>query len=153
LYLCETKGTRAQCVCLSHLQASHADFITAKLNDRNHLESINFHSLAKIHKYAAFFTRQLNIQYLWIDSLCISQEDAANWQQQAAVMGQIYDNVYLTIAADVFQEVHDMNISHAADAHFWPVPAHFKPRTLRFAHPFEAGKISMIGARMTRRHY
>ncbi|KAH8676440.1 heterokaryon incompatibility protein-domain-containing protein [Tricladium varicosporioides] len=44
-------------------------------------------------------TRKLNIKYIWIDSLCIVQDSKADWTKEARLMGDIYRNSYLTIAA------------------------------------------------------
>jgi hypothetical protein len=46
-------------------------------------------------------TRRLGIKYLWVDALCIIQEqpDKADWTIESAKMGLIYANAYLTIAA------------------------------------------------------
>ncbi|KAF4306789.1 Heterokaryon incompatibility [Botryosphaeria dothidea] len=45
-------------------------------------------------------TRFLGIQYLWIDSLCIIQDSAEDWNREAATMGSVYCNATVTIAAD-----------------------------------------------------
>ena len=37
--------------------------------------------------------------YLWIDPLCIVQDDTEGWKAQAAQMCNIYSGAYLTIAA------------------------------------------------------
>jgi hypothetical protein len=39
------------------------------------------------------------VRYLWIDSLCIVQESFDDWSREAAQMGNVYHNAYLTIAA------------------------------------------------------
>jgi len=44
-------------------------------------------------------TRALGVQYLWIDSLCIVQDDNEDWEREAGRMGAIYENAYCTIAA------------------------------------------------------
>lgn len=41
----------------------------------------------------------LGIDNLWIDSLCIIQDSASDWQQQSAQMAQIYMNSYMTLSA------------------------------------------------------
>jgi hypothetical protein len=41
----------------------------------------------------------LKIQYLWIDSLCIVQDDAEAKQSQIDSMDQIYSNAYVTLVA------------------------------------------------------
>ncbi|KAG8157905.1 hypothetical protein KVR01_012177 [Diaporthe batatas] len=39
----------------------------------------------------------LEIPYLWVDSLCILQDDAEDWRQEASEMGVIYSRSALTI--------------------------------------------------------
>jgi hypothetical protein len=43
--------------------------------------------------------RLLGIQYLWIDALCILQDDREDWLEEGMKMGDIYRNSVLTIAA------------------------------------------------------
>ncbi|KAF2501505.1 HET-domain-containing protein, partial [Lophium mytilinum] len=44
-------------------------------------------------------TAFLGYRFLWIDSICIIQEDQEDWERQSAKMGSIYQNSLLTIAA------------------------------------------------------
>ncbi|KAF2135325.1 uncharacterized protein K452DRAFT_210408, partial [Aplosporella prunicola CBS 121167] len=44
-------------------------------------------------------TRWLGIRYVWIDSLCILQDDEKDWHSQASQMAHIYGGSYVTIAA------------------------------------------------------
>jgi hypothetical protein len=52
---------------------------------------------------AITITRQLGIQYLWVDALCILQgsddEARKDWETESAKMKDIYQNAFLTIAA------------------------------------------------------
>ncbi|KAF2653852.1 HET-domain-containing protein, partial [Lophiostoma macrostomum CBS 122681] len=48
---------------------------------------------------AILFTRRLGIRWLWIDSLCIIQEDENDWRAEAACMAEVYSQAYFTIAA------------------------------------------------------
>ena len=43
--------------------------------------------------------RKLDISYLWIDSLCIIQDDFSDWEHEASRMGNVYAHAYLTISA------------------------------------------------------
>ncbi|KAL7930801.1 heterokaryon incompatibility domain-containing protein [Trichoderma chlorosporum] len=43
--------------------------------------------------------RRLGIQYVWIDCLCIIQDDKDDWRREAALMAAIYTNAELTVAA------------------------------------------------------
>lgn len=44
---------------------------------------------------------QMGINYVWIDSLCIVQDDTEDWNREAARMSQIYRNAYFTLAIAV----------------------------------------------------
>ncbi|KAK1751465.1 heterokaryon incompatibility protein-domain-containing protein [Echria macrotheca] len=48
---------------------------------------------------AVWVTHQLGMRYLWIDSLCIVQDDLDDWAREAARMSDVYGNAFLTIAA------------------------------------------------------
>jgi hypothetical protein len=50
-------------------------------------------------KDAVTVTRGLGIRYLWVDALCIAQDDEADKSEQIKVMGRIYKTATLTIAA------------------------------------------------------
>jgi hypothetical protein len=64
---------------------------------------IDFDDLLPTYQDAISVTRRLGIKYLWIDSLCIVQDDEADVRMQIARMGSIYGNSYFTIAADALQ--------------------------------------------------
>jgi hypothetical protein len=49
---------------------------------------------------AVKIARHLNIRYLWIDCLCICQDDPEDWARESASMADIYSNAYIVIAAD-----------------------------------------------------
>lgn len=44
-------------------------------------------------------TRNLGIHYLWIDSLCILQDDAKDWELESSRMGAVYRDSTLTLLA------------------------------------------------------
>lgn len=44
---------------------------------------------------------KLGVDYIWIDSLCIVQDDLEDWNREAALMCRIYQNAYLTVAIAV----------------------------------------------------
>jgi hypothetical protein len=43
--------------------------------------------------------RHLFLQHVWIDLLCIVQNEEDDWQSEAAKMGDIYAGAYVTISA------------------------------------------------------
>ncbi|KAF4344553.1 het domain protein [Fusarium beomiforme] len=44
--------------------------------------------------------RQLGLKWIWIDSLCIVQDDEDDWAREAVKMAAIYQNALVTIGAD-----------------------------------------------------
>ena len=63
------------------------------------MQRIKFEHLSLTFKDAVTICRGLNQQYLWIDSLCIVQDDENDWSEQAVAMGSIYGASYVTLAA------------------------------------------------------
>ncbi|KAJ6788800.1 hypothetical protein PWT90_02803 [Aphanocladium album] len=55
--------------------------------------------LPKTYQDVIVIVRALNIQYVWIDSLCIVQDDHDDWLRESALMGSVYERAELTIAA------------------------------------------------------
>lgn len=62
-------------------------------------ERIPWDNLPLTFQDAAAFTLSLGIQYLWIDSICIIQEDEEDWHREAGRMYAVYKNSYLTLSA------------------------------------------------------
>ena len=54
-----------------------------------------------------FLSRYLGIEYVWVDALCIMQDDQTDWEGQSAIMGDIYENAELTICASSASSVYD----------------------------------------------
>lgn len=49
---------------------------------------------------------QLEIDYIWIDSLCIIQDDEDDWQKEAELMYLVYSGSYINIAASTAKDVY-----------------------------------------------
>ncbi|KAK1622364.1 heterokaryon incompatibility protein-domain-containing protein [Colletotrichum phormii] len=62
-------------------------------------EGVPLDSLPQTLRDAVFITRALGVRYLWIDSLCICQDDLKDWERESGQMAAVYSNSYLTIAA------------------------------------------------------
>ncbi|KAK0621641.1 heterokaryon incompatibility protein-domain-containing protein [Bombardia bombarda] len=86
-------------VALSHCWGKTQQAVTTKNNYHERLASISLQELSKTFQDAVWITRRLGIRFLWIDSLCIVQDDADDWEREAVDMGRIYAAAYLTVAA------------------------------------------------------
>jgi hypothetical protein len=62
-------------------------------------EGIPISQLAKTFREAVAMTRGMGFQYLWIDSLCIIQDDLSDWVVESVKMADIYMGSQLNIAA------------------------------------------------------
>lgn len=49
---------------------------------------------------AVTITRHLGLRYLWVDALCIIQEDVEDWARESSRMTEIYSNAHVVLAAD-----------------------------------------------------
>jgi hypothetical protein len=62
-------------------------------------DSIDLDVLPLSFKDAIAVTRALGVRYLWIDAMCIIQDDYSDWRDQAPLMGKIYRSSHCTLAA------------------------------------------------------
>ncbi|RGP78904.1 hypothetical protein FLONG3_2809 [Fusarium longipes] len=57
-------------------------------------------------------TRQLGIQYIWIDALCIIQGDKDDWERESKLMANVYGHATLTITAGRSSDARNSFIAH-----------------------------------------
>lgn len=84
---------------LSHCWGSGENLKLLKSNLKAFQQTIPRNQLCKTFEDAILIASQLNLDYLWIDSLCIIQDDEEDWRQESALMSVVYGNSYLNIAA------------------------------------------------------
>ncbi|KAK1839009.1 hypothetical protein CCHR01_18372 [Colletotrichum chrysophilum] len=61
-------------------------------------QSIPWEGLTKTFQHGMLVAKHIGIKYIWIDSLCIVQDDAQDWAEEASRMASIYENAHLTVA-------------------------------------------------------
>jgi hypothetical protein len=74
-------------------------YCTTNGNLNARLNGFSRSELPKTFRDAVRVTRELGIEYLWIDSLCIIQWDADDWKREASRMEDVFASAYCTIAA------------------------------------------------------
>lgn len=97
--LYEPSGAVAEYIALSHTWGKSPRLRALRENIPALLAGIPVADLPKTFQDAIILTLNLGIQYLWIDCLCIIQDDPHDWEQQAATMSTVYRDAYLTISA------------------------------------------------------
>ncbi|KAM6532642.1 hypothetical protein FALCPG4_005696 [Fusarium falciforme] len=90
----------SQYATLSHcwLQADSEPVQTRIANVSQHLQRIKFASLSPTFQQAVKACRRLHIGHLWIDSLCIVQDDRDDWEREGSNMDNIYAGACVTLA-------------------------------------------------------
>jgi hypothetical protein len=89
----------SQYVCLSHCWGKLPIITTTSSNLERFQQQIPWRDLPKTFQDAISFSLRLGFRYLWIDSLCIVQDSAADWRHEGSKMASIYRNASLTLAA------------------------------------------------------
>ena len=84
---------------LSHCWGKTQLIQTTRDNVTLRMQCIEWDQLPKTFQDAVTIVRALDIQFLWIDSLCIIQDDLLDWKEESVRMAVIYSNSYINIAA------------------------------------------------------
>lgn len=84
---------------LSYVWGGQQETRTTRTTLSKHLEGIEMDTLPQTLLDAIKVCRELNILYLWIDALCIIQDDERDLLRELASMPQIYQEAYITIQA------------------------------------------------------
>jgi len=88
-------------VTLSHSWGAAQVFKLTKLTAGQLEQGIPLASLPLTFQHAVMVTRKLQHKYIWIDSLCIYQDedDKSDWLKEAFLMDKVYTNCVVNIAA------------------------------------------------------
>lgn len=65
------------------------------------------------------------MKWLWIDSLCIIQDDAADWRQEASNMANIYKHALLCVKADAARDARGGLFQHRQESEVTPLEIRF----------------------------
>jgi hypothetical protein len=94
-------------LALSYCWGSGRSLCTTSETIMSFRDGIEFDIVPAVLLDAAEITRELGEEYIWIDRLCIQQDDPVDWQQHALIMARIYEQAELTIAAVTSSSVHE----------------------------------------------
>ncbi|KAI1322455.1 HET-domain-containing protein [Xylariaceae sp. FL0255] len=85
--------------CWGRVKDDQKGFLTTKENIRRRKSGFNIQELPSTIQDAIQTARRLQLEYIWIDAICIIQDDIEDWKREASQMGDIYRHAYLTLAA------------------------------------------------------
>lgn len=99
--LIETNGAELSepYMTLTHRWQDEPTFFTTKENMEQMQRSIDPSRLPVVFEQAVQVARRLGVRYLWIDSLCIIQNDENDKATEISTIGKVYANSLLTVSA------------------------------------------------------
>ncbi|KAH8665061.1 heterokaryon incompatibility protein-domain-containing protein [Tricladium varicosporioides] len=81
--------------------------ITTRRTLSSRMNGLSLEEIPQTFRDAFSVCRCLGINYIWIDSLCIIQDNEEDWAHEAAIMGDIYRQAYVTIIAASSKSTND----------------------------------------------
>ncbi|KAI3317551.1 HET-domain-containing protein [Xylariaceae sp. AK1471] len=99
LRLLHTANATGKYIALSHSWGGNQPAKTVTSNLAARCTGFPLSELPATFRDAIAVAMKLGIRYIWIDSLCIVQDDSKDWNREAAKMGDVYLHSFLTIAA------------------------------------------------------
>ncbi|RYP20970.1 hypothetical protein DL765_002507 [Monosporascus sp. GIB2] len=93
-------GLRGHYACLSHCWGSAVTMKTTRESYVARTSGIPFSDLPATFRDAVVVARKLRLRYLWIDSLCIFQDDQDDWARESSRMADVYSGARVVIAAN-----------------------------------------------------
>ncbi|KAN0098329.1 Heterokaryon incompatibility protein (HET) domain containing protein [Hyaloscypha variabilis] len=100
--LVETAGSNSKYVALSYCwgkDSTSLKFQTTTSTISSFKKRLPLEHIPKTIKDAVAITKRLGFRYLWVDRLCIIQDNKADWQTEVQKMRYIYEGAVCTIAA------------------------------------------------------
>lgn len=126
VFLVSGAGKRGSYATLSHCWGTpdHRPLTTTKETLLLREQGIRLKKLPKTFKDAVKVCRALGIDYLWIDSLCIiqDQDSREDWAAEAPKIGDVYGNSTLTIFASMAADSSEGLFRERLGRVVWPCP-------------------------------
>ena len=96
-----SQGEIGSYACLSHCWGDQSLLLlkTTANNLEKFQDRIPWEDLPKTLRNAIYFTYNLGLKYLWIDSLCILQDSVDDWRHEGSAMADIYESALITLVA------------------------------------------------------
>lgn len=101
-FLFRSQGMKGRYCALSYCwgkATANSDFYkTTKANLLSHENAMPLHELPATLRDAIVVARDLGFQYIWIDAICIVQDDGVEWAHEVANMQHVYAGAFFTIS-------------------------------------------------------
>lgn len=95
----EPSSKRDHYAALSHCWGKQQVLTTTTDTIEARKKAIDWNKIPQTFQDSIRYCLVLGIHYLWIDALCIVQDDLSDWEIESAKMADIYQNALITLAA------------------------------------------------------
>lgn len=92
---------------LSYRWGADSESMTLGRNIVERYGHLEISSLPKTLQDAIIVTRRLGLEYIWIDRICIVQDDPEDWTEQASLMAKIYASAHVVLSATATRDCSD----------------------------------------------
>lgn len=100
-------ATTVEYLTLSYTWGGIEPFKLTRENYKDCLKGFNIGQLPRVCQQAVELTRKLGFRYLWIDAVCIVQNDQQDWMYESVRMDSIFAGSTLTLAASSTRTCND----------------------------------------------
>ncbi|KAF7560551.1 hypothetical protein G7046_g3595 [Stylonectria norvegica] len=122
--LTDGKNIEGGYAALSHCWGGDTQFTLHTGSVTKLEQGLSITDLPKTFQDALWVANRLGISYLWIDSVCIFQDDPSDWTRESARMAQVYGNSVVTIAASRAANTSEGFLEKRAQRNYVAVPFH-----------------------------
>lgn len=104
-------------VALSYCWGEGRSLCTTRKTIASFQKGIALEDLPAVQLDAAEATKKLGEKYIWIDRLCIQQDNPLDWQENASIMARVFEQAKLTIGAVSSASVHESFLRPSNEKH------------------------------------
>lgn len=119
-----------QYAALSHRWGADKSFVLKSANITVCQQEIPISKISATIRDSIMVTRAIGLRYLWVDSMCIVQDDPSDWARESASMAKVYGLSTCTIAAAN---------SGRGDGGFFATRNQYRVRPCHVPSPFKTG--------------
>ncbi|KAI7144431.1 hypothetical protein KC316_g16073 [Hortaea werneckii] len=105
-------------IALSYCWGGKDPAKTLRSNFQVRVKGISIAALPRTYRETIYLARQLGINHIWIDALCIVQDDNEDWQRESSRMAEIYSGAYIVFVAAAASNV-EGGLDPSVNFHEW----------------------------------
>ncbi|CAG8951369.1 hypothetical protein HYFRA_00007281 [Hymenoscyphus fraxineus] len=143
--LITTNSKNGTFIALSYCWGGASDFVLNDDTMPSLTQGVSIHEFPATLRDAVIITRNLGIQYIWIDALCIKQDSKEDWAREAAKMREVYSGAILTVTASNAPSTTSGIFSSRANEERGPINVYLRPGSELWDHKLQGSRPTTRG--------